>query len=114
MGRGLCADLRQQVTAGDWRWTLGKDLGIRTLGKKASEAAELYEKSQRLEGEGQLLPGGPAPASVGPGSAGGQQEELLLFPRSIESGVASRGLAEDQDLGKIAVALQSAPRAKVP
>lgn len=34
----------------------GKDLGIRTLGKKVSEAAELYEKSQRLEGEGQLHP----------------------------------------------------------
>lgn len=47
----------------------GKDLGIQTLGKKVSEAAELYEKSQRLEGEGSCirLPGDPAPTWVGPG-----------------------------------------------
>lgn len=105
--------------AGNWgHLAVGCRATTRTLGEKQEGLEKSTRKAgprgrgrgplRRAAGPSRPWPGEPELGwSRAPGLAGARTpEELLLFSRGTESGAASGGLAEDPDLGKIALAVQ--------
>lgn len=127
-GAGAAAHLREQVTAGCWRWALREESGPATLGRRRRVSESSVTPRERLgpglESEAVAAGRGPGPArprEPRPGlerappprrdTAPGEWPFVSPLERWGWSG--SGGLGEDQDLGRITIAVDCPPKAEV-